>query len=72
VELMRLNQEANLATRKDKRHRSLAEMTDDWRARAAEHVGDDIVAWVSTLHDRNDLPLLRADDLVGRHRTWRR
>ena len=63
VELMRLNQEANLATRKDKQHRSLAEMTDEWRARAVEHVGEDTVAWVSTLRDRNDLPLLRADDL---------
>ena len=64
VELMRLNQEANLATRKDKQHRSLAEMTDDWRARAVEYVGDDITAWVSTLRDRNDLPVLRADDLA--------
>ncbi len=61
---MRLNQEANLATRKDKRHRSLAEMTDDWRARAVEYVGEDITAWVSTLRDRNDLPLLHADDLT--------
>ncbi len=64
VELMRLNQEANLATRKDKQHRSLAEMTDDWRARAVEYVGDDITAWVSTLRDRNDLPVLHADDLA--------
>ena len=39
-------------------------MTDQWRERAVEHVGDDPVAWVSTLRDRNDLPPLRADDLA--------
>jgi conjugative relaxase-like TrwC/TraI family protein len=63
VEKMRLNQRANLATRQEKQHRSLAEMSEDWRDRAVKHVGQDPVAWVSTLHNRNDLPLLRADDL---------
>jgi conjugative relaxase-like TrwC/TraI family protein len=63
VEKMRLNQQANLATRDAKLHRSLAVMSEDWRERAIKHVGDDPVAWVSTLRNRNDLPLLRADDL---------
>jgi conjugative relaxase-like TrwC/TraI family protein len=64
VEKMRLNQQANLATRREKQHRSLAEMSEDWRERAIKHVGDDPIAWVSTLRNRNDLPLLRADDLL--------
>lgn len=64
VEKMRLNQQANLATRQDKTHRSLAEMTVDWQNRAEAYVGDDPVAWVTTLRDRNDLPRLRADDLA--------
>jgi conjugative relaxase-like TrwC/TraI family protein len=63
VEDMRLAQQATLATRPTKTHRSLAELTDGWRTRAAGHVGPGQVAWVASLKDRNDLPLLRADDL---------
>ena len=63
VERMRLNQQANLATRQDKQHRSLASMSDEWRERAMPHVGVRPEAWVSTLRNRNDLPLLRDDDL---------
>jgi len=64
VEDMRLHQQATLATRPDKNHRSLAELTDSWREEAAGHVGAEQVAWVTSLKDRNDLPLLRADDLA--------
>ncbi len=64
VEDMRLAQQATLATRPNKTHRSLAELTDDWRTRAARHIGVEQVAWVADLKDRNDLPLLRADDLA--------
>jgi len=64
VEDMRLVQRATLATRPAKTHRSLAELTEEWRSRAAGHVGDGEVAWVDGLKDRNDLPLLRADDLA--------
>ena len=63
VEQMRLAQQATLATRPRKNHASLAELTEGWRARAAGHVGVGQVAWVASLKDRNDLPLLRADDL---------
>ena len=63
VEQMRLAQQATLATRPKKTHASLAELTDGWRTRAAWHVGAGQVAWVASLKDRNDLPLLRADDL---------
>jgi hypothetical protein len=60
---MRLTQEATLATRPAKTHASLAELTDGWRPKAVRHVGLEQVAWVAALKDRNDLPLLRADDL---------
>jgi len=64
VEQMRLAQQATLATRPDKNHHSLAELTDKWREQATGHLGAEQVAWVTSLKDRNDLPLLRADDLA--------
>jgi conjugative relaxase-like TrwC/TraI family protein len=64
VEQMRIHQQGTLATRPGKTHHSLAELTDDWRQRADPHVRRDRqVAWVTGLKDRNDLPLLRVDDL---------
>ena len=65
VEVLRMRQQATLATRPDKQHRSLGEMTAGWRRRAEGDLGDtaDQVAWVAGLRDRNDLPILRADDL---------
>jgi len=63
VEDMRLAQQATLATRPDKSHRSLAELTEGWRQRAAGHLRAAQVAWVASLKDRNDLPLLHAGDL---------
>ena len=61
--LLRLRQQTTLETRPDKVHRSLDEMTGEWRRRTAAVLGEDPVAWVSTLAERNDLPLLRAGDL---------
>ncbi len=63
VEVMRIRQIVTLQTRPDKQHRSLAEQTQEWRERARPFVGEDTVAWVATLRDRNDLPALRSDDL---------
>jgi conjugative relaxase-like TrwC/TraI family protein len=64
VEDMRLNQRATVLTRPDKTHRSLGDLTGQWRVRAASHVAeDDQIGWVSSLKDRNDLPLLRSEDL---------
>jgi len=63
VEKVRLAQQANLETRPDKQHRSLAEMTEQWRERAAPYLDTDPVSFVTSLKDRNDLPPLRADDL---------
>jgi conjugative relaxase-like TrwC/TraI family protein len=63
VEVTRLRQQATVETRPDKHHHSLAELTAHWRERAADYIGSDPVAWVTGLKDRNDLPLLRRDDL---------
>lgn len=49
----------------DKAHHSLAELTARWRNRAEDHLVAmaDQVVWVTGLKDRNDLPVLQADDL---------
>jgi conjugative relaxase-like TrwC/TraI family protein len=66
TESMRLAQQATLETRPPKAHRSLKEMTGDWRPRAEDHLGSvqDQTAWVASLADRNDLPVLHAGDLA--------
>jgi hypothetical protein len=64
VEDMKLHAVATIATRPDKTKHSLAELTEGWRERATSHVGkDEQIAWVSSLKDRNDLPLLGREDL---------
>ena len=64
VEDMKLHAVATIATRPDKTKHSLAELTEGWRERAASQIEkDEQIAWVSGLKDRNDLPLLRRDDL---------
>jgi conjugative relaxase-like TrwC/TraI family protein len=62
-EVMDMRRRATLITRPAKAHRSLAGMTVEWRQRAAPYIGGEHEAWVETLKDRNDLPLLRACDL---------
>jgi conjugative relaxase-like TrwC/TraI family protein len=64
VEDMRLHAVATIATRPDKQRHSLGELTDTWRSRADAHVAkDEQLAFVSSLKNRNELPLLRAEDL---------
>ena len=64
VEDMRLHAVATIATRPDKQRHSLGELTETWRSRAEAHVArDEQLAFVSCLKDRNELPLLRAEDL---------
>jgi len=65
VEIVRLRQQATIATRPAKTDRSLSEMTDDWRRRAGNlEAGYANEAWVTSLLNRNDLPLLSAGDLA--------
>ncbi len=64
VELLKLRQRATLETRPLKEHHSLRELTRGWRGRAESYIGDDQSSWVASLADRNDLPLLHAEDLA--------
>jgi conjugative relaxase-like TrwC/TraI family protein len=64
-EMLKLRQRATLATRPDKHVHSLAEQVTGWRNRAQVLLNTDPVPWVATLAGRNDLPLLRADDLTS-------
>jgi conjugative relaxase-like TrwC/TraI family protein len=64
-EMLRLRQRATLETRPDKHVHPLAEQVEGWRKRAEQLLNTDPVPWVATLKDRNDLPLLRADDLTN-------
>jgi len=64
VEDMGLHQRATIATRDKKAHHSLAELTGEWRARAAAHVAtSEQASFVESLRGRNDLPLLHVGDL---------
>jgi len=64
VEVLRLRQRATLETRPLKEHHSLGELTRGWRGRAESYTGDDPCSWVAALADRNELPLLHANDLA--------
>jgi conjugative relaxase-like TrwC/TraI family protein len=64
VEDMKLHAVATIVTRPDKTKRSHSELTEGWRERASSHIEKDgQIGWVSSLRGRNDLPLLRRDDL---------
>jgi len=65
TEVLKLRQVATLATRPDKVHRSLREMTSDWRERAEGHLGPEArqTGWAAGINGRNDLPRLRCADL---------
>ena len=62
-EALQMRQQATLETRPEKHVRPLAGMIRDWRGRAKPFLDQEPVAWVATLTDRNDLPLLQAADL---------
>ncbi len=63
--VLRLRQQATLATRPDKAHYSLAELTDQWRRRAGRVLGQDAASWAHHILATGADPLLRAED-VGR------
>ncbi len=65
-EILRLRQQAALATRPDKHVHPLADLVNGWRGRAAGTLTGDPEAWVTTLRNRNDLPLLHRGDLDDR------
>jgi conjugative relaxase-like TrwC/TraI family protein len=62
--VIRLRQQATLATRRDKVVRPLAELTREWRARAGTVLGGDATAWARLASSPEvRLALLRADDV---------
>jgi hypothetical protein len=64
VEDMRLHHQATISTRPDKTKHSLSELTAQWRSRTSGHVAEhEQMAFVESLKDRNDLPLLSSGDL---------
>jgi conjugative relaxase-like TrwC/TraI family protein len=84
--VIRLRQQATLSTRPEKHVRPLADLTADWRARAAPLLGQDPTAWTTALPYEESVLLSAADvapetgagiglvvvDRVGEQRsTWR-
>jgi len=62
--ILKLRQQATLATRPDKHIHSLAELTDGWRDRATSTLGEHATRWAQHLLNNNDRPsVLRADDV---------
>lgn len=62
--IIRLRAQATLSTRPDKTLHSLAELTEQWRARATIVLGEDAPSWAATVLRGQVAPvLLRADDL---------
>lgn len=85
--VIRLRQQATLVTRPDKRARSLADLSADWRARAQTIIGEDPQPWAARLSparqavsDRAPLSTLDVggyagevlERLVAERSTWRR
>jgi len=62
-EVIRLRQQATLATRQDKHVRPLRELITGWRGRAVPFVGDDPDRWAAALAGRSGQRLLAAGDL---------
>ncbi len=64
VTIIRLRQQATLATRPEKQLRSLVDLTHEWRARASRLLGRDPTAWARAAVSRQDAPKpLRAEDI---------
>ncbi|MDR2566358.1 MAG: relaxase domain-containing protein [Bifidobacteriaceae bacterium] len=86
--IIKLREQAALATRPDKQIRSLADLTAEWRQRAAALIGGDATEWARQVVEDGEAVVLRADDVpldvvahlgesvvqvVGEKRsTWRR
>lgn len=61
--IIRLRQQATLATRPDKKVRPLAELTQEWRTRASGLLGRDATGWARAAADGGPVELLRAEDV---------
>ncbi len=61
--IIKLRAQATLATRPEKKVRSLSDLTDEWRARATRQLGQDSSVWVRDAIPGGEVRVLRADDL---------
>ena len=61
--IIRLRQQATLATRPDKEVRPLAELTQEWRTRASSLFGQDATAWARQAAAGGPVELLHAEDV---------
>jgi conjugative relaxase-like TrwC/TraI family protein len=64
--IVELRAQATLATRPPKHVRSLADLTDGWRRRAAERLGGDATVWATALCGRGCMPRLLKEEDVSR------
>lgn len=62
-EILRLRQQATLATRDAKTLKPLGQLIEEWRHRAGPHLDTDPASWVARLAARNTQPLLAASDI---------
>lgn len=58
VEVLKLRQQATLATRPDKQHIGLGSRMAGWRSRARQRLGRDPTAWAATVLNQSVLPTL--------------
>ena len=63
VTITKLRAQATLTTRPAKHVRSLAELTEGWRARATQAVGQDAIAWAIAASSNRSPALMRAEDM---------
>jgi energy-coupling factor transporter ATP-binding protein EcfA2 len=64
VQVIRLRQRATLSTRPEKKVRSLAELTEQWRNRASAILRTNVTDWArEVIRTSTTEPLLRADDI---------
>ncbi|MGY0541414.1 MobF family relaxase [Nocardioides sp. YJ-D4] len=63
--MIRLRAQATLATRPEKEIRSLADLSFDWRRRAARVIGPDPIAWTGAVMADDAVLVVRALDIAG-------
>jgi conjugative relaxase-like TrwC/TraI family protein len=67
TEVLRLRQQATLATRPDKELKSLGELCVEWRERAGNVLGMDAGAWAKTIGDEPRIDLAHGPSAEVRH-----
>lgn len=61
--VIKLRAQATLTTRPEKQVRALADLTEEWRKRATDVLGEDAAAWIRTVLPGTETHVFRADDV---------